>query len=150
MLRALAVSIFAVAAAASALAGTGVSVPPHRMPIGTPAQHTMPLGSYRFALLVEPAVAAAPLSAKMAALHKLLASAGIPIPDDMHAHAAEGPFFQSAPLAIVSDLALVLALLAVFVPRLGRPSRRPLGTLAVRLLLPGQLVPAPILGPPRV
>ena len=51
-MRILGVAVFAVAAASTFLASTGVAAPPHRVAPGTPVDHTLVLGAYRFASLI--------------------------------------------------------------------------------------------------
>ena len=131
--RPLAIAIFALAAGSAVLASAGFAVPAHRMPAGTPPDHNMPLAAYRLSFLIEPADGAgAGLTPAMAALHRALAAAGIPVVMEMPPIAEEvatGPLFRTSLLDPPQDLGLALALLVTLVPRLPRPTRRLIAVL---------------------
>ena len=148
--RALSIVVFAVAAGAAALASSGVAVPAHRMPAGTPPGHSMPLAAYRLGFLIEPAGGTEPLTPAMAALHRALAQAGGSVAMEMPSPNADtGPFFQTSALAPIHDLAVALALLVVLVPRLPQPTRRLIAVLPSPAIVPTQWGPAVPLAPPR-
>jgi hypothetical protein len=115
--------VFALAAGSSALAGSGLAVPPHIDPPGTPRFHDHVLAAYRYPLFL--------LRLKM--LNRR--------PD--------GPAWTlEFPGQLALD-ALVLATLAVVIPRLPRPTRRAIAVLpGVRLRGPQWRLGAP-LAPPR-
>lgn len=130
--------LFAFAAASAAFAAAGVVVPAHQMPVGTPRDHAMPLGAYRFGFLVDPAGDHRAMPPAMAALHRALVHAGVIVAMEMPAReasgadlhdAATGPFFRTSALDPVQDLGLALALLTALLPRLPRPTRRVLERL---------------------
>lgn len=146
-MRLLASAVFAVAAAAVALGGSGLVVAPHRVPPGTPLGHEHPVTALRFPLLL---LAGAP---------------GIPPAGELAAHvrarharhvawtAADGG--QLTSLQNAHQLALlagsvVLGLLALVVPRLPRPSRRPVADLALPLVSAPQWRSRIALPPPRL
>jgi hypothetical protein len=132
-MRLLASALFAVAAAAVALGGAGLVVAPHRMPPGTPLVHEHPVTALRFPILV------------------LVSAPGIPSADELaadrarHARhlawtAADGTVlatFENAHQVALLASGLALALLVFGVPRLPRPSRRPVADL----LLPAVSAP---------
>jgi len=150
MVRALSIVVFAVAAGATALASSGVAVPAHRMPAGTPPAHSMPLAAYRLGFLIERYGGTEPLTPAMAALHRALALAGGSVAMEMPAPNADaGPYFQTSALAPVHDLAVALALLVVLVPRLPRPARRLIAVLPLPAIEAAQWRPAVPLAPPR-
>jgi len=96
-MRVIGTLVFAVAAICAVLLSTGVSAPPHRVAPGTPLNHTLVLGAYRFAFLIDPVTETHQMSPEMAALHKALALAGIPMtdmPGMTPASADLGPIFQ--------------------------------------------------------
>ena len=115
--------VFALAAGSSALAGSGLAVPPHVDPPGTPRFHDHLLAAYRYPLFL--------LRLKMLSRR----------PD--------GPGWAlELPGQLASD-AMVLATLAVLIPRLPRPSRRAVAAVpAILLRAPQWRLGAP-LGPPR-
>jgi hypothetical protein len=131
--RLLATAIFALAAGSAAVLSAGVAIPAHRMPVGTPASHAMPPTAYRLGFLIDPTAGPESLTPVMAALHRALAQAGVPVtmemPAEGTAQANAEPFFQTSGLALVHDLGLALALLAVLVPALPRPTRRLIAVL---------------------
>ena len=115
--------VFAVAAGSSALASNGLAVAPHVDPPGTPRVHEHLLTAYRYPLLL--------LDARFG-----IAPANAPI------------WTLELPSQLQLD-ALVLAILALAVPRLPRPTRRAVAILsAVALQAPQWRLGAP-LGPPR-
>jgi hypothetical protein len=126
--------LYALLAATALAASVGVSAPPHRVPDGTPLVHNLVLGAYRFGFLVEPARSDAPMTPEMAALHRALALAGIPMtemPGMAQWPANEsGPIIATSGLNPAQELALEFALLVMFVPRLARPTRRVVADLA--------------------
>ena len=115
--------IFALAAGSSALAASGLAVPPHVDPPGTPRFHDHLLAAYRYPLFL--------LRLKMLSRR----------PD--------GPgWTMELPSQLALD-ALVLAALAVLIPRLPRPTRRAVAVLpSILLRAPQWRLGAP-LGPPR-
>jgi len=115
--------IFALAAGSSALAASGLAVPPHVDPPGTPPFHDHLLAAYRYPLFL--------LRLKM--LNRR--------PD--------GPgWTMELPSQLALD-ALVLAALALLIPKLPRPTRRAVAVLpAILLRAPQWRLGAP-LGPPR-
>jgi len=152
-MRVIGVAAFAIAAVSTLLLSTGVAAPPHRVAPGTPLNHTLVLGAYRFAFLIEPLSVTPEMSPQMAALHKVLALAGVPMPDMPGMHpsgAAElGPVFATSGLHPAQELALVLALLTLAWPRLPRPTLRPLGELAFARSDASQWRTLALTGPPR-
>lgn len=121
MRRFLAILVFATAAAAATAAGSGVVLVPHVDPPGTPRFHDHPLGFYRLPIFV----------------NGQRALAG-PRWDFL----AGGSLFDGA-------TALVLALLAPFVPRLPRPALRAIAEVARPRLARAQWRATGIHGPPR-
>lgn len=115
--------VFALAAASSALAASGLAVPPHIDPPGTPRFHDHLLAAYRYPLF----------------LLRLR----------MQSRQASGPAWAlETPSQLQLD-ALVLATLAMIVPKLPRPTRRVVAALAaIGLPAPQWRLGAP-LGPPR-
>ena len=148
------VAVFAIAAMAAVLVSTGVAAPPHRVAPGTPLNHTLVLGAYRFAFLIEPLEVSVEMSPEMAALHKVLALAGIPMPDMPGMASADaaalGPVFATSGLHPAQDLAVAFALLVIAWPRLPRPTLRPIGDLALALATHEPYRTPLLLGPPRV
>jgi len=146
--------VFAIAATSAAAASVGFAVPAHVEQPGAAPFHDHVVSAYRFGFLIEAPPSALPPA--MEKLHRTLAAAGVPpeivaqMPGmGMHQSVETRPIVSPASLSPVQDLAIVLALLTVLVPRLVRPTRR-----AVAELSPGsvagaqwQLSPAPI--PPR-
>jgi hypothetical protein len=112
------------------------------------------LGAYRFAFLIEPLEVTAPMTPEMAALHKALALAGIPMtnmPGMAPADAADlGPIFATSGLHPAQDLAVAFALLVIAWPRLPRPTRRLVAELAPGRVALAQWSSPLILGPPRI
>ena len=126
MVRRLCALIFAVAAASSALAGSGLAVPPHIDPPGTPRVHDHLLAAYRYPLFL--------LQLRMLSQR------------------ASGPRPAGWALETPSQLqldALVLATLALIVPKLPRPTRRAVAVLAAIELRPPQWRLGAPLAPPR-
>ncbi len=119
--RVLAILVFALAAGSTTLAATGLVVPPHVDPPGTPRVHDHVFATYRYALYL--------LRLERPVLG--------------------GPHFDATPAAGAALDGLVLAVLAVLAPRLPRPTRRPLARLAPASLGAPQWRTAPAIGPPR-
>ncbi len=120
--RPLAIALFALAAGSAALAGAGLSIAPHVDPPGTsPFHRDHVLAAYRY-----PAF--------------LIHFAG---------HLDGRSRFGLSNGVFELGSGLVLATLVAFVPRLPRPTRRPLARLIVPALSAGRERSAPILGPPR-
>lgn len=145
--------LFAFAAACATFAAAGVVVPAHYMPLGTPRDHGMPLGAYRFGFLVEAADDHREMAPAMAALHRALAHAGViaamEMPGREMSEPATGPFFRTSALDPVEDLGLALALLTVLTPRLPRPTRRLLAQLTPPIIGLAQWCPVSPAVPPR-
>ena len=125
-MRWLCVLVFALAAASSALAASGLAVPPHVDPPGTPQFHDHLLAAYRYPLFL----------LRLRMLNQ----------------PANGPASAGWTLETPSEFqldALVLATLAFIVAMLPRPTRRAVAVLAsVGLRAPQWRLGAP-LGPPR-
>lgn len=150
---ALARLLFAVVAASVVLSTMGLAAPPHRVAPGTPKNHSLVLGAYRFAFLLDQAEESAPLSPAMAALHKALALAGVPItnmPGMDEEEATNVPTIATAGLSALQDLAITLALLAALAPRLARPTRRIIAGFSVGCAPEAQWRPPSPLAPPRL
>ena len=153
-MRILAIAVYATAAICAFLLATGVSAPPHRVYPGTPLDHTLALGAYRFAFLVDPTPdGAALMSPEMAALHKALALAGIPMTHMPGMEASPtadlGPVFATSALHPAQDLAIAIALLIIVWPRLPRPTLLALGEFVPARIAGAQWRTPLILGPPR-
>ncbi len=115
--------VFALAALATAFSSSGLAVAPHAHPPGTPAFHDHVLAAYRYPLF----------------LLRL----------ERSATTARGPRWTLETSLAVGLAALALALLTFRVPRLPRPTRRPLAAIApVRLAAPQWRHPLDH-GPPR-
>ena len=115
--------VFALAAGSCALAGSGLAVPPHVDPPGTPRVHDHLLAAYRYPLFL--------LGLKM------LTGPGT------------GPGWTLESPGQIALGALVLASLALLVPRLPRPTRRAIAALpAIRIAPPAWRSWIP-LAPPR-
>lgn len=93
----------------------------------------------------------------MAKLHRVLAEAGVPADVIAQMPGMSGPeppatlpVLRAAGLTPIQDLAIELALLALFVPRLARPTLRAVGELAPPRIATElwHLVPTP--APPRL
>lgn len=121
MRRTLAILLFATAAAAATAAGSGVVLAPHIDPPGTPFFHTHGLAAYRL-----------PLFLNIARLS----------PEPLRASVTEESLFELAGT-------LVLALLALAVPRLPRPALREIADLAPARVATARSHAATIHGPPR-
>lgn len=116
-------AVLALAAGSSVLAGAGLAVPPHREAPGTPRYHDHLLAAYRYPLFL--------LRLRMQSTH------------------ATGPGWTIDEPGQGALAALVLATLAIAVPRLPRPSRRVITRFAATPLAgPRWRQPAAI-GPPR-
>lgn len=154
MMRVAVVAIFAVAALSTFLLSVGVAAPPHRVAPGTPLAHTLVLGAYRFAFLIDPAAETSGLTPQMAALHAALAVAGMPMTDmpgmAPASDAQLGPIFATSGLHPGQDLALAIALLVTPWPRLPRPTLRPLACLELLRCNPPRWYPPAATGPPRI
>lgn len=153
MIRLIGIAVFAVAAISVLLVSTGVAAPPHRVAPGTPLNHALVLGAYRFAFLIEPLEITSEMSPEMAALHKALALAGIPMMD-MPGMAPTngddlGPIIATSGLHPAQDLAVALALLVIAWPRLPRPTLRPLADVALARIRVSQWSTRALIGPPR-
>jgi hypothetical protein len=152
-MRVIAVAVFATAAVSTLLLSTGVAAPPHRVAPGTPLNHTLVLGAYRFAFAIEPLDTRIEMSPEMAALHKALALAGIPMTDmpgmAPHNLVNLGPVFATSGLHPAQDLAVALALLVIAWPRLPRPTLRPVADLVLARVALAQYRTPLLLGPPR-
>lgn len=152
-MRVIGVAVFAVAAITTVLASAGVAAPPHRVAPGTPLNHTLVLGAYRFGFLIEPQGETAEMSPQMAALHKALALAGIPMTDmpGMQRSSAGdlGPVFATSGLHPAQELAFAFALLVLAWPRLPRPTLRTLGEIAVARVDAPQWRSLALTRPPR-
>jgi hypothetical protein len=122
-MRWLCVLVFALAAGSSALAASGLAVPPHIDPPGTPRFHDHLLAAYRYPLFL--------LRLKMLAQRPAGPGWALELPGQLALDA------------------LVLATLALIVPKLPRPTRRAVAVVpAVLLRAPQWRLGAP-LGPPR-
>jgi hypothetical protein len=153
-MRIMAIVVFASAALSAFLLGMGVAAPPHRVAPGTPLNHTLVFGAYRFAFLIEPVALTHEMSPEMAALHRALALAGIPMTDMPGMGPAEaqdlGPIIATSGLHPMQDLAVAFALLVTLWPRLPRPARRLVAELTPHRIALAQWRSPLILGPPRV
>lgn len=152
-MRFLAVAVFGLAATCALFLSAGVAAPPHRVAPGTPLNHTLVLGAYRFAFLIEPLEVTTEMSPEMAALHKALALAGIPMvdmPGMTPANADDlGPIFTTSGLHPAQDLAVAIALLVIAWPRLPKPALRRLADVAVPRINGAQWSTPALIGPPR-
>lgn len=107
-MRRLCVLVFAVAAAGSALAASGLAVAPHVDPPGTPLFHDHLLAAYRYPLFLM----------RLRALNQRLT----------------GPGWSLESPGQLGLGALVLATLVLLVPKLPRPTRRAVAVLpAIRI-----------------
>ena len=121
MKRPLLALVLAVAAAGAALAGTGLVVAPHVDPPGTPSAHDHVLAAYRYPLFLM----------------------------RLQDRAYKGERASLDQAAGGASAAVVLALLALAVPRLPRPARTVVARFPVRPLGPAEWRHAPPLAPPR-
>ena len=153
-MRIISIVVFASAALSAFIAGMGVATPPHRVAPGTPLNHTLVFGAYRFAFLIEPVAVTHEMSPEMAVLHKALALAGIPMTDMPGMGPADaqdlGPIIATSALHPMQDLAVAFALLVVAWPRLPRPTRRLVAELTPQRIALAQWRSPLILGPPRI
>jgi len=115
--------VFALAAGSSALAASGLAVPPHVDAPGTPRFHDHLLAAYRYPLFL--------LRLKMLSRR----------PD--------GPGWTLELPGQLALEAMVLATLAIVIPKLPRPTRRAIARVATVLLRPPQWRLGAPLGPPR-
>jgi hypothetical protein len=154
VVRIVSIAVFATAALSAFLAGMGVAAPPHRVAPGTPLNHTLVFGAYRFSFLIEPLEVTHEMSPEMAVLHKALALAGIPMTDMPGMGPADGadlgPIIATSGLHPMQDLAVTFALLATLWPRLPRPARRIIADVVPQRVALAQWRSPLILGPPRV
>ena len=118
--------VFALAAASSVLAASGLAVPPHIDPPGTPQLHDHLLAAYRYPLFL--------LTLRMLSQH----ASGPP----------EAGWALETPSQLQLD-ALVLATLAVIVLKLPRPTRYGVALLATIRLQTAQWRMGTPPGPPR-
>ena len=116
--------VLAVAAASSALAAAGLAVPPHVDPPGTPRFHDHLLAAYRYPLFL--------LRLKMTAQR----------PD--------GPGWSLETPSQLALGAVVLATLALVLPKLPRPARRLIAVLPGLRIVPPEWRAWIPLGPPRL
>ena len=123
VMRWLGALIFAVAAASSTLAATGLAVAPHVDPPGTPRLHDHLLAAYRYPLFL--------LQLRAAATH------------------ASEPGWSLETPGETELAALALATLAVTIAALPRPTRRAVARLEAVVLAASQWRPGAPLGPPR-
>jgi hypothetical protein len=142
--------VFGTAAVAAVLLSMGAAVPPHQEQAGTPLVHEHALSAYRYAFLVDPSTPHHLIPAMSPTLHAILMAAGIPMKDMARGTSLAGPAFKGVGVGRVLDLALVFALLAAFVPRLTRPTRRVVATFALPRLAAPQWRATPTLAPPRL
>ena len=154
--RLLSCLVFALAAGSAFAASVGVSVPPHRVPLGTPLFHEHVLGAYRFSFLLGPGPQPREaLSPAMSALHAVLALAGVPMTDMPGMTATQlpsdpGPMIKTAGLSPGQDLAIEFALFAFLAPRLMRPTLRAVAELLAAHIQRAQWRSPLIHGPPRL
>jgi hypothetical protein len=148
--------VFAIAAASAAAASVGLAVPAHVEQPGTPPFHEHVLAAYRFGFLIEP-MRSSTLPPAMENLHRTLVAAGVP-PEIVAQMPGMGlhqsvpttrPVISAASFSPIQDLAIVLALLTVVVPRLARPTRHAIAEWVVPRLSLGQWQFSPALAPPR-
>ena len=115
--------VFAVAAGSSALAASGLAVPPHLDPAGTPRFHDHLLAAYRYPLFL--------LRLKM-----------------LNQHPA-GPAWTLESPGQIELGALVLATLVLIVPKLPRPTRRAIAVVPAIGIGPPEWHAWTPLAPPR-
>ncbi len=115
--------VFLVAAGGSVLAASGLAVPPHIDPPGTPRSHDHLLVAYRYPLFL--------LRLRVLSQH------------------ANGPSWTLETPGSVELGALTLATLALSVPRLPRPTRRVVAMIAAIVLRAPQWRLGAPLAPPR-
>jgi hypothetical protein len=122
-MRWLAALVFAIAAGSAALAASGLAVPPHVDPPGTPRFHDHLLAAYRYPLFL--------MRLRMLSQHPA------------------GPSWTLESPGQIELGAVVLATLALIVPKLPRPTRRAIAVLpAIRIAPPAWRAWIP-LAPPR-
>lgn len=118
-MSALAAGLYATAVVAVVLSGAGLVVVPHREPPGTPVVHEHAVTALRFPILLLAETPGVPAdNAAVAAKH-----AG------HRAVASDAPTLQQAHALALLAGAAILALIAAALPRLPRPTRRPLAEL---------------------
>jgi len=115
--------VFALAAGSSALAAAGLVVAPHVAPPGTPRFHDHLLAAYRYPLFL--------MRLRMLAQQRSDPGWTLELPGQLELGG------------------LVLASLALLVPKLPRPTRRAVASLPAILLRAPQWRPGAPLGPPR-
>ena len=115
--------VFALAAGSSALAASGLAVPPHIDPPGTPRFHDHLLAAYRYPLFL--------LRLKMLSERRV------------------GPGWTLELPGQIELGALVLATLTLIVPKLPRPTRRAIAVLPAIRIAPAEWRPWIPLAPPR-
>jgi len=142
--------VFGSAALAAVLLSMGAVVPPHDERPGTPAVHEHSLAAYRYAFLVDAVAPHHLIPAMSPTLHAILMAAGVPMVDMAKGTVLDGPAFNSVGIGPALDLALVFALLAAYVPRLARPTRHAIASLAPPRVSRSQWFAAPNLAPPRL
>lgn len=122
-MRVLLAAVLALASLGAVLASAGLAVPPHVDPPGTPRIHDHLLAAYRYPLFL--------LRLKMLS------------------HPVGGPSWTLQTPAALEIGGLVLATLALVVPRLPRPTRRAVAVVAGPVLPVAQWRLDAPLGPPR-
>ena len=122
-MRWLAVLVFALAAGSSALAASGLAVPPHVDPPGTPRFHDHLLAAYRYPLFL--------LRLRMLTEQR------------------NGPGWTLESPGQLELGGLVLATLALIVPKLPRPTRRAVATVPAVPIAPPEWRAWIPLAPPR-
>jgi hypothetical protein len=123
VMRWLCALVFALAAGSSALAASGLAVPPHTDPPGTPRFHDHLLAAYRYPLF-------------LLRLKVLSQRPG-------------GPGWSLDAPAQIELGALTLATLAFIIPKLPRPTRRAIAVLPVIRIAPPEWRAWIPLAPPR-
>jgi hypothetical protein len=122
-MRWLCVLVFAVAAGSSAIAGAGLAVPPHIDPPGTPRFHDHLLAAYRYPLFL----------LRLRMLTQQL----------------NGPGWTLESPGQIELGGLVLASLALLIPKLPRPTRRAVATVPAIRIGPAEWRAWIPLAPPR-
>ena len=124
MMRWFCALVFAVAAGSSVLAGSGLAVPPHVDPTGTPGFHDHLLAAYRYPLFL--------LRLRMLGEHRGDPSWTIEEPGQVQLGA------------------MVFATLVFFIPKLPRPTRRAVAVIDAPAIRSAQWRLGAPLGPPRL
>ncbi len=120
-MRFLGTVVFTLAVTGATLAGSGLVVAPHVDPPGTPVIHDHVLAAYRFPIFLM-------VLQQRAEGHRSVLTAAPPL---------------------VETAALVMGLLVFLWPRLPRPTRRPLGRVALPRIALAQWRAPVVTGPPR-